>query len=242
MLGQLLLGRRKDPQCGGILTAGHMPDPIQFAGVRVSPLPGQSAGQGGFLQLRLQQQYPELLIAFGTLHPDFPDCAGEIRRIRELGLHGLKFHPDFQQFHIDDPCMDKIYEAVGGTLPLLFHTGDSRTQFSKPERLLNVHKKYPDLKLIAAHLGGYSEWDRAMRYLVGQDIWLDTSSSIRFIGPQEARKLVEAHGTDRVLFASDYPGDTQRQAVKEVLSMGLSAEDNEKIFCRNAERLLGIRV
>ncbi|MBR4663212.1 MAG: amidohydrolase family protein, partial [Lentisphaeria bacterium] len=100
----------------------------------------------------------------------------------------------------------------------------------------------PELKLIAAHLGGYSEWDRAMEYLVGQDIWLDTSSSIRFIGPEKARLLVEAHGTDRVLFASDYPGDTQRQAVKEVLSMGLSEEDNEKIFWRNAERLLGIRI
>ena len=191
---------------------------------------------------RLQQEYPELLIAFGTLHPDFPDCEGEIRRIRELGLRGLKFHPDFQQFNIDDPCMDKIYEAVGDTMPLLFHTGDRRTQYSKPERLLNVHKRYPELKLIAAHLGGYSEWDRAMEYLVGQEVWLDTSSSIRFMGPEKARRLVEAHGTDRILFASDYPGDTQRQAVKEVLSMGFSEEDNEKIFRRNAERLLGIRV
>ena len=201
--------------------------------------PSQVIPINNFLS-RLQQQYPELLIAFGTLHPEFPDCEAEVRRIRELGLHGVKFHPDFQQFHIDAPCMDRIYEAVGGTLPLLFHIGDSRTQFSKPERLLNIHRRYPELKLIAAHLGGYSEWDLSWKYLIGQDIWLDTSSSIRFIGPQEARRMVEAHGTNRVLFASDYPGDTQDQAVKEVLSMGLSPEDNEKIFCRNAERLLGI--
>lgn len=203
--------------------------------------PSQVVPINNFLS-RIQQQYPELLIAFGTLHPDFPDCAAEVRRIRELGLHGLKFHPDFQQFCIDDPCMDKIYEAAGGTLPLLFHTGDSRTEYSKPERLLNIHRKYPELKLIAAHLGGYSEWEQSWKYLIGQDIWLDTSSSIRFIGPQEARRMVEAHGIDRVLFASDYPGDTQAQAVKEVMSMGFSPEENEKIFCRNAERLLGIRL
>ena len=124
--------------------------------------------------------------------------------------------------------------------PLLFHTGDCRTQFSKPERLLRIHKKFPKVKLIAAHLGGYSEWDRAWKYLVGQDVWLDISSSIKFIGPQEARRMVEAHGTDRILFASDYPGTLPRQAIEDVLSMGLSEDDNEKIFFRNAEKLLGI--
>ena len=189
---------------------------------------------------RIQEQYPELLIAFGTMHPDFPGCRNEIDRIRKLHLRGLKFHPDFQQFCIDDPRMDKIYEAVGDSLPILFHVGDSRTQFSKPERLLKIHKRFPELKLIAAHFGGYSEWHRAWKYLIGQDVWLDISSSIKFIGPQEARRMVEAHGADRILFASDYPGTLQKQAIEDVLSMGLSEADNEKIFFRNAEKLLGI--
>ena len=191
---------------------------------------------------RIQREYPELLLAFGTLHPDFPDYEKEIVRIREMGLHGLKFHPDFQQFRIDAPCMDGIYRAVGDSLPLLFHVGDSRTEFSKPERLLNIHKKYPALKLIAAHLGGYSEWDRAWKYLIGTDVWLDISSTIKFIGPEEARRMVRAHGADRVLFASDYPGTNHAQAVADVLSLGLTPEENEKIFYRNAEQLLGITV
>ena len=202
--------------------------------------PSQVVPANNFLS-RLQSEYPELLLAFGTLHPDFPDCRAEIARIRQLGLRGLKFHPDFQQFLIDDPCMDQIYEAAGD-LPLLFHAGDSRTQFSKPERLLNIHRKYPGLKLIAAHMGGYSEWDRAWKYLIGQDIWLDISSTIKFLSPAEVRRMVVAHGADRVLFASDYPGTTPQRAVEEVLSLGLSESDNEKIFYRNAEKLLGIRV
>ena len=202
--------------------------------------PSQVVPANNFLS-RLQSEYPELLLAFGTLHPDFPDCRAEIARIRQLGLRGLKFHPDFQQFLIDDPCMDQIYEAAGD-LPLLFHVGDSRTQFSKPERLLNIHRKYPGLKLIAAHMGGYSEWDRAWKYLIGQDIWLDISSTIKFLSPAEVRRMVVAHGADRVLFASDYPGTTPQRAVEEVLSLGLSESDNEKIFYRNAEKLLGIRV
>ena len=174
---------------------------------------------------RIQREYPELLLAFGTLHPDFPDYEREIVRIREMGLHGLKFHPDFQQFRIDAPCMDGIYRAVGDSLPLL-----------------NIHKKYPALKLIAAHLGGYSEWDRAWKYLIGTDVWLDISSTIKFIGPEEARRMVRAHGADRVLFASDYPGTNHAQAVADVLSLGLTPEENEKIFYRNAEQLLGITV
>ena len=202
--------------------------------------PSQVVPANNFLS-RLQAQYPELLLAFGTLHPDYPDCRGELARIRKLGLRGLKFHPDFQQFLIDDPCMDKIYEAVGD-LPLLFHVGDYRTQFSKPERLLKIHRKYPELKLIAAHMGGYSEWDQAWKYLIGQDIWLDISSTIKFLSPDEVRRMVEAHGADRVLFASDYPGTTPQRAVEDVLSLGLSEADNEKIFYRNAEKLLGIRV
>lgn len=191
---------------------------------------------------RLQSQYPELLIGFGTLHPQFEDIAGETARIRALGLRGLKFHPDFQQFCIDDPVMDPIYEAVGDTLPLLFHVGDCRTEYSKPERLLNVHRRFPKLTLIAAHMGGYSEWDRAWKYLIGTDVLLDISSTIKFLPTEEVRRMVEVHGADKVLFASDYPGTLQSQAIRDVLSLGLSEGDCEKIFHLNAERLLGIRL
>ncbi|MBQ9336872.1 MAG: amidohydrolase family protein [Lentisphaeria bacterium] len=191
---------------------------------------------------RLQEQYPELLIGFGTLHPEFGDIAGETERIRSLGLRGLKFHPDFQQFCIDDPVMDPIYEAVGSDLPLLFHIGDYRTEYSKPERLLKIHRRFPELKLIAAHMGGYSEWDLAWKYLIGTDILLDISSTIKFLPAEEVRRMVEVHGPDKVLFASDYPGTLQSRAVRDVLSLGLSDADNELIFYRNAERLLGIRL
>ena len=68
--------------------------------------------------------HPEF-VGFGTLHPSFPDIPGEIRRIREMGLRGVKLHPDFQQFSIDDPAAFPIYEGCAeGGLPILFHTGD----------------------------------------------------------------------------------------------------------------------
>ena len=189
----------------------------------------------------LQSQYPELLLGFGTMHPDYPDCRAELARMRKLGLHGLKFHPDFQQFCVDDPRMLKIYEAAGEfSFPMLFHIGDYRTPYSKPERLAHVHELYPDLTLIAAHMGGYSEWDKAWKYLIGKDIWMDISSVMPLLSVEEVRKMVLAHGVDRVLFASDYPATRHDQAVQNVLKLGLPPEDNEKIFYRNAEKLLGI--
>ena len=138
--------------------------------------------------------------------------------------------------------MDPVYEAVGDTLPLLFHIGDCRTEFSKPERLLKVHRRFPKLKLIAAHMGGYSEWDRAWKYMIGTDVLLDISSTIKFLSAEEVRRMIEAHGADKVLFASDYPGTLQGQAIRDVLSLGLSEAENEMIFHLNAERLLGIRL
>lgn len=185
--------------------------------------------------------HPDKFIGFGTMHPDFTDYRAEIRKIRELGMRGMKFHPDFQQFHVDDPRMLKIYEEAGDSMVLLFHIGDKRTDFSSPRRLAHVLKLLPGLKIVAAHMGGYSEWENSWE-LIGKDLWMDISSTMPMLPPEKARELVLAHGTDKVLFGSDYPAVHHGKAVEQVLSLGLSPEDNEKIFYRNAESLLNIRL
>ena len=50
--------------------------------------------------------------------------------------------------------------------------------------------------------------------------------------------MIYAHGTDKILFGSDYPAATPAQAIGDILKLGLSEADNEKIFHLNAERLL----
>ena len=74
-------------------------------------------------------------IGFGTMHPDYPEIEKEITRFPSLGLKGLKLHPDFQGFNIDDPRMFPIYKAVGGAMPILIHVGDENSDFSAPRRL-----------------------------------------------------------------------------------------------------------
>src|SRR5690554_6247226 len=52
------------------------------------------------------------IIGFGTIHPDFPNIRRELDRIKSLGLKGLKLHPEFQGFEIDEKRMLPIYEAI----------------------------------------------------------------------------------------------------------------------------------
>jgi len=181
---------------------------------------------------------PEHFYAFGTMHPGYADYKKELASFAARGLHGLKFHPDFQRFYIDAPEMLRIYEAVGDTMPMLFHIGDPQSDYSAPRRLAHVLDLMPHLRVIAAHFGGYSAWDEAEKYLIGRDCWIDTTSSIGKLPPERARDLARKHGIDRVLFGSDYPSILHGHAIGDVLKLGLTPEENEKIFHLNAEKLL----
>lgn len=183
---------------------------------------------------------PERFTGFGTLHRDFAGYREELCRMREMGLTGLKFHPDFQGFDIDDPEMMKIYEAAGPEMVMLFHLGDPVSDRSAPERLAKVLDVLPELRVIAAHFGGYCQWERAKKCLVGRNVWLDTSSAIPFLGAPAAKELILRHGVERVLWGSDYPAVLPQTAIAQLESLGLPEEDLEKIFYRNAEALLGV--
>ena len=183
----------------------------------------------------------ERFIGFGTVHQDFQDIEQEIARFSSLGLRGLKLHPDFQQFYIDDPRMDRIYRAVGSTMPILIHVGDENFDHSAPERLARVMDRMPEIVFIAAHFGGYCRWDDAKKYLFGREnLYIDSSSCFHKISYAECRELVRLHGADKVLFASDYPAMLPANAIEGILKMELTPQENELIFYKNAEKLLGI--
>ena len=100
---------------------------------------------------------------------------------------------------------------------------------------------FAGLQVIAAHFGGYSEWDEVKKHLVGKNVWFDTSSTFWELPAAEAREIALAHGVDKLLFGSDYPASLPAQAIADVLTMGLNDEDNEKIFHLNVEKLFGLR-
>ena len=95
----------------------------------------------------------EEFIGFMTLHQDLTEeeIAKEVEWCVNNGFKGVKLHPDFQKFYIDGEDAEKFYRVIGDRLPILFHVGDDRYEFSKPARLAKMAKKYPKVKFIAAH-------------------------------------------------------------------------------------------
>lgn len=181
------------------------------------------------------------MIGFMTMHPDYKNITVEIDRAIALGLKGLKLHPDFQHFNIDDEKAFPIYEAIEGRIPLLIHTGDRRYETSRPERMAKVLDRFPRMKTICAHLGGWSRWEEAHRILAGRpNVWVDTSSSLYALSPEAAREIILRYGVDRVLFGTDYPMWTPREELDRLRKLGFSPEDMEKMLFKNAQNLLGL--
>jgi len=179
------------------------------------------------------------LTGFGTLHPDFTDTRNELERIIAAGLKGIKLHPDFQRFEIDALKMDPVYEQIEAVgLPVLVHAGDMRFDFSGPRRIARVLDRHPRLKIVAAHFGGYTEWDEALEILAGRDLWFDTSSTFWKIQMETAHRIIVKHGTSRFLFGSDFPMWDHAEELKRFLALELSEEANRAILSGNAKALL----
>lgn len=183
----------------------------------------------------------EHVIGLGTLHPDYDNISGEIDRIIDLGLSGLKFHPIFQGFKIDEDKAMKMFETIGDKLPVLIHIGDKNSDAASPERLAHVMDTFPEITFIGAHLGGYSEWDKAKECLFGRNLYFDTSSSMRFMKPKVAREIIRAHGADKILFGTDYPLSNHKYEMKCLDKLKLTEEEYEMIYWKNAYKLFGIK-
>lgn len=185
--------------------------------------------------------YPDKFTGLGTLHPDSENIDKEVEQILELGLKGVKLHPDFQKFALDDERCDKIYKACNGKLPILIHAGDKRYDFSNPNRLAPVLEKYPDLIIIGAHLSGYSVWDDVERTLIKYpNLYVDCSSTLYFISTEKAKRLIDLFGANRVLFATDFPMWNIGEELNRFNALGLTDEEKELIFYKNACKIFKI--
>lgn len=186
-----------------------------------------------------QTAHPEF-IGFGSLHPEYEDIEGEIDRMLAMNLRGIKLHPDFQKFNIDDEAAYPIYEAAQGRLPILFHTGDDRYEFSKPVRLYRVLEKFPKLIAIGAHLGGYRCWDEVSVYLGHPRLYIDTSSALMFLSPERAAEIIRQHGTDRVFFGTDSPMWRHKDELERFNRLPLTPEERKKILSGNALKFFNL--
>lgn len=185
------------------------------------------------------------IIPFGSVHPDSPNALSELERLAKAGIRGVKLHPDYQHFFVDDEKMFPIYKKIAELgLITVFHAGVDigypNPVHCTPERLLRVLDLFDDAPVVAAHFGGWLLWDSVLEDLCGTKVYLDTAFSSGKMPPDYAKELIKAHGADKVLLGSDMPWSDTLDEVRFVQSLDLSAEDEEKILSNNAKRLLNI--
>lgn len=228
-----------DGTLSSLLEQGEKAGISRFLVQSVATVPEQVESINNFISASVRR-YPDKLVGFGAIHPDYPDISGEIERIISLGLKGIKLHSDFQRFYLDDERAFPIYEAAEGRLPILFHMGDSRYDFSAPERLMRVVKRFPRLTVIAAHLAGWTVWERAEELFAGKNlIYADCSSSLYAMSPERGAELIRKLGTDRVMFGTDFPVWNAEGELERFNRLPLTESEREAILCGNFIRLFG---
>jgi predicted TIM-barrel fold metal-dependent hydrolase len=186
---------------------------------------------------RTSREYPELT-ALGALHPAYGKNLEVISTARAVGLKGFKLHSFFQDFQVNDHILDDVYAAVTEQdLPLVFHSGyeirgDERT--TRPQDFLEIRERFPRLKMILAHLGGNLMHDLVEEILVGKNFYFDTSYIAQYIAQEQFVNIINTHGAEQILFASDSPWGDIEKHVKLVMNAKLSQAQKELIFNKNA--------
>ncbi len=184
--------------------------------------------------------------SFASIHPGYENWHDEMVRISELGIKGIKLHPDYQGFYIDDDDMVKRYELADSLgLIILFHAGLDiglpDTIHGTPKRFSNIAQVFTKGRVIMAHMGGFEMLDEVIEFLPGTSCFIDTSFSTERLTKPEFDRLYDAFGAERMLYGTDTPWGSSRITIDRINSWVESAADREKIFHGNAASLLGIR-
>ncbi len=182
------------------------------------------------------------IFAFGSVHPDAENVFEELERIKAMGLKGVKFHPEYQKFYVDDEKMKNIYKKISSLeLLTVFHSGYDYG-YAPPyhcmaDNLLNALKWF-DTPVIAAHWGGVGCGFEVVEKLCGKNVWFDLSFGYGVMPKAIAQKIVDKHTPDKLIFASDMPWHRPIWEKQLIETLDISQSDKDKIYYKNAFKLL----
>lgn len=182
--------------------------------------------------------------AFGSIHPDAPNALEELEHIREAGLKGVKLHPEYQRFDVDEPRMKPIYRKISELgLIVLFHAGHdygfAPPYHCMPDQLARA-LRWLDTPVVAAHWGGLGCAEQVLKHLCGLDLYFDLSYGHGAMSKVLAQQILDRHGPDKLLFGSDMPWHRPAWELLLLDSLDLDVPDREKICFRNAQSLLNL--
>ncbi|MBQ7595532.1 MAG: amidohydrolase family protein [Clostridia bacterium] len=208
------------------------------------------------------------LVSLGAMHPDCEYWEAELERLSSLGFKGIKIHPVYQGVDIDDIRYLRIFDKAAQLgLAVVTHAGFDigfpGEQRCMPRQIANAVKAVGNYKLIAAHMGGWEDWDEAMYYLAGTSVYIDTSFALsiynynnnelrsaeikaafgetgNFNSQSKFLEFIKAFGAQRILFGSDAPWDSPMTNINFINSLPIENSEKELIFSGNASRIFNI--
>ena len=204
--------------------------------------------------------HQEGMISFGAAHPEDPNWKSELDRIAAAGLKGIKIHPPYAGTDIDDLRYLRILNRAGELgLIVLTHAGYDvglpGNSCSAVRKIVHALREVGPLTFIAAHLGGWRDWQDVCDLLSGTSSLIDTSFSLgrltpsgddypwtedglQMLSPEEFCRIVSVFGADRVLFGTDSPWSDRKKAVEAIQNLPLSDHEKSMILGDNAARIL----
>ena len=185
------------------------------------------------------------IASFAAFHPACADFEDEIARIKDMGFCGVKLHPEYQEFWVDDETLRPLYRALGASgLATLFHAGVDiglpAHVRGTPERFKRALPWFEGGDVILGHYGGFRCLDEVEKYLVGADVYFDTSFAQHEIPPEKQVTLIRAHGVGRVCFGTDSPWDDQATMLAAFRRLPLTDAEFAAVLGGNAAVLLGL--
>jgi predicted TIM-barrel fold metal-dependent hydrolase len=194
---------------------------------------------------------PDLFIGFASFDLK-GDYVSELKyAINNLGLKGIKIHPQLQLIRPDDEKISKVFEiADENKLPVVIHTGITGIgagvkgggglplELGKPIYIDNLAIKYPNVNFIIAHFG-WPWYEEALAVAYHKEnVFIDISGwSPKYI-PQIVIKYMDSLLQDKFLFGSDYPMLKPSRILNELKTLNLKNETLNKILYENAKKII----
>ncbi len=190
-----------------------------------------------------QQIRSDRLTPLASIHPDDPDGVEKVYQLHKLGFPGIKMHPYYQNFFLNEQRMQPLYDALSETgLFLVPHCGYDigfpRTRCADPAKILELHRNFPRLQLIATHFGGWKLWDEVEDMLIGRNIFMEISFALKYLSREQIKRMLNKHPSDYLLFGSDSPWDDQSESIRQLEKLHLNDTLFSAILGGNAEKLL----
>ncbi len=185
----------------------------------------------------------ERIIPFPSVHPGDPMLGARISQVKREGFKGIKLHPYYQEFSLDEERLVPLYEKVcEENLILALHTGFDIAfppiKRADPMKIEKLKERFPAMKLVATHLGAWKQWAEVERHLVGKEVYMEISFALEFLKREEARNIILNHPKEYILFGSDTPWTDQQETVSLLKNLGLGQKREGLILRDNSLRLL----